>query len=359
MRSALPKVLHPVCGRPMLHWVIAAARDAGAGRIVCVTRPGDGVAEALPDGVESVEQSGGEGTGAAVAAARERLGGAGTVLAAVGGPPADLGGADRRARRRPPPCRLGRDDAHHRRARPRRLRPRGPRRPTAASSAIVEAKATEGDAHASSSWPSARSTSAHLRLQLGGALLDALAPRRRRQRPGRVLPPRRCCPIIRASRRAPHRRRSDHRRLHRHASASTTASTLMPAWPPIARERHQLARHMLAGVTLRGLRTTVVRSRSYVDIGARHRVLAPGGDAARGRHPHRLERCVHRPARHGAGRRASATGSPSVHSHLVEGCELHDGVVGRARSPSCGRATSSCAPGAKVGARSSRSRTPT
>ena len=41
MRSSLPKVLHPVCGRPMVHWVIAAARGAGAGRVVCVTRPGD------------------------------------------------------------------------------------------------------------------------------------------------------------------------------------------------------------------------------------------------------------------------------------------------------------------------------
>ncbi|MBA2256460.1 MAG: NTP transferase domain-containing protein, partial [Thermoleophilaceae bacterium] len=46
MRSVLPKVLHPVCGRPMLDWVIAAAREAGAGRGVCVSRPGDGVAEA-------------------------------------------------------------------------------------------------------------------------------------------------------------------------------------------------------------------------------------------------------------------------------------------------------------------------
>jgi len=73
MRSALPKVLHPVCGRPMLHWVIAAARGAGAGRVVCVTRPGDGVADALPDGVESAEQTEGEGTGSAVLAARDRL----------------------------------------------------------------------------------------------------------------------------------------------------------------------------------------------------------------------------------------------------------------------------------------------
>ena len=73
MRSALPKVLHPVCGRAMVEWVIEAARAGGAGRIVCVTRPGDGVAEALPHGVESAEQQQGEGTGAAVLAARGHI----------------------------------------------------------------------------------------------------------------------------------------------------------------------------------------------------------------------------------------------------------------------------------------------
>ena len=31
--SAVPKVLHPVCGRPMVAWPIAAAREAGAERI--------------------------------------------------------------------------------------------------------------------------------------------------------------------------------------------------------------------------------------------------------------------------------------------------------------------------------------
>lgn len=87
MRSATPKVLHPVCGRPMLHWVIEAARDAGAGRIVCVTRPGDGVAEALPEGVEAAEQRDGEGTAAAVMAARDHIDGAGTVLTLSGDHP--------------------------------------------------------------------------------------------------------------------------------------------------------------------------------------------------------------------------------------------------------------------------------
>src|SRR3954469_5415220 len=73
MRSALPKVLHPLCGVPMVHWVIAAARAAGADRVVCVTRPGDGVGEALPDGVETAPQTEGEGTGSAVLAARDVL----------------------------------------------------------------------------------------------------------------------------------------------------------------------------------------------------------------------------------------------------------------------------------------------
>ena len=73
MRSSVPKVLHPVAGKPMVHWVIEAARGAGASRILCITRPGDGVAEGLPEGVEVVEQQEGEGTGAAVLAARDQL----------------------------------------------------------------------------------------------------------------------------------------------------------------------------------------------------------------------------------------------------------------------------------------------
>ena len=87
MRSSLPKVLHPVCGRPMLHWVAAAAREAGAGRVVCITRPGDGVSETLPPGLEAAEQREGEGTGAAVLAAREQIAGASTVVILSGDHP--------------------------------------------------------------------------------------------------------------------------------------------------------------------------------------------------------------------------------------------------------------------------------
>src|SRR3954447_6818264 len=87
MRSDLPKVLHPVCGVPMVHWVAAAARAAGADRIVAVTRPGDGVAEKLPEGVESAPQTEGEGTGAAVLAARTALEESDTVIVLSGDVP--------------------------------------------------------------------------------------------------------------------------------------------------------------------------------------------------------------------------------------------------------------------------------
>ena len=36
MKSDLPKVLHRVAGRPLLHWVVTAARAAGAGRVVAI-----------------------------------------------------------------------------------------------------------------------------------------------------------------------------------------------------------------------------------------------------------------------------------------------------------------------------------
>ncbi|MEX1141232.1 MAG: bifunctional UDP-N-acetylglucosamine diphosphorylase/glucosamine-1-phosphate N-acetyltransferase GlmU [Thermoleophilaceae bacterium] len=84
MRSSLPKVLHPVCGRPMVEWVIEAARGAGASEVVCVTRPGDGVAEGLPEDVTVVEQASGEGTGAAVLATRDAVA-AGETVAILSG----------------------------------------------------------------------------------------------------------------------------------------------------------------------------------------------------------------------------------------------------------------------------------
>jgi bifunctional UDP-N-acetylglucosamine pyrophosphorylase/glucosamine-1-phosphate N-acetyltransferase len=83
MRSDTPKVLHRLAGKPLVGWVIDAAREAGAERVVAVVRPGDGVAEGLPDGVEVAEQVEGEGTGAAVLAARDAVLGAGSAGDAV------------------------------------------------------------------------------------------------------------------------------------------------------------------------------------------------------------------------------------------------------------------------------------
>jgi bifunctional UDP-N-acetylglucosamine pyrophosphorylase / glucosamine-1-phosphate N-acetyltransferase len=73
MLSDTPKVLHRVAGRSLVEWVADAARAAGGERVVAIVRPGDGVEEALPDGIEVAEQREGEGTGAAVLAAREAV----------------------------------------------------------------------------------------------------------------------------------------------------------------------------------------------------------------------------------------------------------------------------------------------
>jgi bifunctional UDP-N-acetylglucosamine pyrophosphorylase / glucosamine-1-phosphate N-acetyltransferase len=69
MRSSLPKVLHPVCGRPMVAWPIVAAREAGAGRIVVIVSPERDLSGVLPDRVETVVQPEADGTGGAIRAA--------------------------------------------------------------------------------------------------------------------------------------------------------------------------------------------------------------------------------------------------------------------------------------------------
>ena len=39
MKSATPKVLHEICGRPMVAWPVIAAQEAGAERVVVVSSP--------------------------------------------------------------------------------------------------------------------------------------------------------------------------------------------------------------------------------------------------------------------------------------------------------------------------------
>lgn len=72
MKSAVPKVLHPVMGRPMLQWVIDVVRKAGATDVTVVlsseTKVFDDLLNPLPD-VRVALQSAQRGTGDAVAAA--------------------------------------------------------------------------------------------------------------------------------------------------------------------------------------------------------------------------------------------------------------------------------------------------
>jgi bifunctional UDP-N-acetylglucosamine pyrophosphorylase/glucosamine-1-phosphate N-acetyltransferase/UDP-N-acetylglucosamine pyrophosphorylase len=76
MASELPKVLVPVCGRPMVQYVIEAVRDVGVGRIVIVVGfRADLVRRELAReaGVEFVEQTEQLGTGHAVMQCRAQL----------------------------------------------------------------------------------------------------------------------------------------------------------------------------------------------------------------------------------------------------------------------------------------------
>jgi bifunctional UDP-N-acetylglucosamine pyrophosphorylase / glucosamine-1-phosphate N-acetyltransferase len=84
MRSSVPKVLHPVCGRPMVAWVVLAAKGAGAGRVGVIVSPHHDIDAALPEGTETVVQPQPDGTGGAVRAALELVQGAETVLVLPG-----------------------------------------------------------------------------------------------------------------------------------------------------------------------------------------------------------------------------------------------------------------------------------
>ena len=73
MRSQTPKVLHELCGRPMVLWPVHAALEAGAERVVVVDSPARELEAVLPEGVELAVQPQSNGTGGAVAAAMAQL----------------------------------------------------------------------------------------------------------------------------------------------------------------------------------------------------------------------------------------------------------------------------------------------
>ncbi len=91
MKSELPKVLHEICGRPMLGYVVSACRLAGADRLLAVVGHGkDQVIErfAAEGDITWVEQIEQRGTGHAVLCCKEALGRfAGSLLVIAGDMP--------------------------------------------------------------------------------------------------------------------------------------------------------------------------------------------------------------------------------------------------------------------------------
>jgi bifunctional UDP-N-acetylglucosamine pyrophosphorylase/glucosamine-1-phosphate N-acetyltransferase len=89
MKSALPKVLHRAAGRPLLQWVVDAARAAGCARILVVVGHGaEKVREEIAgDDLAWVLQAEQRGTGHALAQAESEIHGEATVLVLSGDVP--------------------------------------------------------------------------------------------------------------------------------------------------------------------------------------------------------------------------------------------------------------------------------
>jgi len=87
MRSGTPKLLHPLCGRPMIAWPVAAARGAGAGTVVVVDSPERLLASALDGEVAIAVQERPLGTADAVRAASAEIDPGSTVIVIAGDVP--------------------------------------------------------------------------------------------------------------------------------------------------------------------------------------------------------------------------------------------------------------------------------
>lgn len=87
MRSSLPKVLHEVCGRPMVAWPVHAAREAGASRVAVIVSADRDLSSGLPEGTETVVQPEADGTGGAIRAAHDLVRDSETVVVLSGDHP--------------------------------------------------------------------------------------------------------------------------------------------------------------------------------------------------------------------------------------------------------------------------------
>ena len=69
MRSARPKLAHDLCGRALVAWPVAAAREAGAERVIAVVAADTPLGDVLGEGVQTAVQARPDGTGGALRAA--------------------------------------------------------------------------------------------------------------------------------------------------------------------------------------------------------------------------------------------------------------------------------------------------
>src|SRR5581483_9040058 len=86
MRSAVPKLAHDLCGRPLLDWPLAAAHEAGAERVIVVVGA-EGPPVPLAGAVELAVQERALGTGDAVAAAAAQIARDAVVIVLAGDVP--------------------------------------------------------------------------------------------------------------------------------------------------------------------------------------------------------------------------------------------------------------------------------
>jgi bifunctional UDP-N-acetylglucosamine pyrophosphorylase/glucosamine-1-phosphate N-acetyltransferase len=87
MRSAVPKLLHPLCGRPLVQWPVTAAREAGAARIVVIDSPERRLEPVLHEDVVLAIQAQPLGTADAVKAAAQHIQDSDTVVVLNGDVP--------------------------------------------------------------------------------------------------------------------------------------------------------------------------------------------------------------------------------------------------------------------------------
>ena len=236
MRSAVPKVLHPLCGRTMIEWPIAAAREAGAGRIVVVDGPKRALADALPEDVEVAIQEEPNGTGDAVRSAADQIDAGTTVLVLYGDVPlitADAITALARAHEE--------SGAAATMATMELEDPSGYGRVVRDAEGgverVVETK-TPGDA--TPEEEAIREVNTGIYAFAGGDLLRGAEGAARRQRAGRALPARRAAAAARrgqGDRRARGHRRGAHARRQHARRARAGAAARPGADPPRPRAR--------------------------------------------------------------------------------------------------------------------------